>query len=132
MKKKLIVVLIIIVFGIIGTAYASTGFLIGQKRSGLYTICYYNCLGSTVAITIKSTKLCPLTIECDQVEMELEELEMALIYGLKEYIKVLVDEINSLTAFAYTHGWKSKNYEKGKKLRDQIDALDRQIAEQRQ
>ncbi len=65
MKKKLIIVLIIIVFGVISTAYAATGFLIGEKSKGFYTICYYDCLGGTVAITIKSTKLCPLTIKCD-------------------------------------------------------------------
>ncbi len=65
MKKKLIIVLIIIVFGAIGTAYAATGFLIGQTTKGFNTICYYDCLGSTVAITIKATELCPLSIECD-------------------------------------------------------------------
>ncbi len=64
MKKKLIII-IIIVFGVISTAYAATGFLIGQTTEGFYTICYYDCLGDTVAITIKSTKLCPLTIKCD-------------------------------------------------------------------
>lgn len=63
--RKLIIILIIVVFGIISSAYAATGFLIGQKDSGMYTICYYDCLGDTVAITIKSPELCPLTIECD-------------------------------------------------------------------
>lgn len=63
--KKLIIALIIAIFVTIGTAYAATGFLIGQKDSGMYTICYYDCLGDTVAITIKAPGLCPLTIECD-------------------------------------------------------------------
>ena len=44
-------------------AYAVKCFLIGHRTSGMYKICYYNCLGSTVAITIKSTQLCPLSID---------------------------------------------------------------------
>ncbi len=63
--KKLIIVLIIVIFSAIGTAYASMGFLIGQKDSGLYTICYYSCVSGTVAITIKAGKLCPISIECE-------------------------------------------------------------------
>ncbi len=62
--KKLIIIMVII-FTVIGTAYASTGFLKGQEDSGMYTVCYYDCLGDTVAITIKAPALCPLTIECD-------------------------------------------------------------------
>ena len=34
----------------------------GEQTSGMNKICYYSCLGSTYAITIKSTKLCPLSI----------------------------------------------------------------------
>lgn len=43
-------------------AYAVICFLKGERTSGMYKICYYDCLGDTVAITIKSTQLCPLTI----------------------------------------------------------------------
>ena len=73
--RKLFIVLIVIIFGAIGTyiwtqtengtAYAGTGFLKGEKISGMNKICYYDCLGGEVAITIKSTELCPLTIDCD-------------------------------------------------------------------
>ena len=35
----------------------------GEQISGLNKICYYNCLGSTTAITIRSIDLCPLTID---------------------------------------------------------------------
>ena len=35
----------------------------GERVSGLNKICYYDCLGSAAAITIKSTELCPLSIE---------------------------------------------------------------------
>ncbi len=66
--KKLIIVLIIVIFGIVGTAYAARGFLIGQEDSGRYTICYYDCLGDTVAITIKYPRLCPITIECKKCD----------------------------------------------------------------
>lgn len=34
----------------------------GEAISGLYKICYYDCIGSTVAITIRAIDLCPLTI----------------------------------------------------------------------
>ena len=39
-----------------------TCFKSGEQTSGMNKICYYNCLGSTKAITISSTSLCPLTI----------------------------------------------------------------------
>jgi hypothetical protein len=41
---------------------AATCFHKGEQTSGMNKICYYDCLGSTYAITIKSFKLCPLTI----------------------------------------------------------------------
>lgn len=44
-------------------AFAGTAFLKGEKVSGLNKICIYDHLGSEVAITIKATELCPLTIE---------------------------------------------------------------------
>ena len=37
-------------------------FLKGEQISGLNKICYYDCLGSGAAITIKSYQLCPLSI----------------------------------------------------------------------
>lgn len=33
-----------------------------QEASGLNRICYYNCMGSKTAITIKVTDICPLQI----------------------------------------------------------------------
>jgi len=33
-----------------------------EQTSGTNKICYYNCLGSTAAITIPSFSLCPLSI----------------------------------------------------------------------
>lgn len=35
----------------------------GEQQSGMNRICYYNCLGSTVAITIGAIELCPLSID---------------------------------------------------------------------
>lgn len=37
-------------------------FKTGEQKSGMNKICYYDCLGSTVAITISSVELCPLSI----------------------------------------------------------------------
>ncbi len=73
--RKLFIALLIIVIGAIGTyiwtqtengtAYGATGFLVREQISGMNKICYYSCLGGEVAITIKSTQLCPLSINCD-------------------------------------------------------------------
>jgi len=42
---------------------AVTCFKTGEQVSGLNKICFYNCVGSGTAITIKSYQLCPLTID---------------------------------------------------------------------
>ena len=42
---------------------ATTCFKTGEQTSGMNKICYYNCLGSTKAITISATSLCPLSIK---------------------------------------------------------------------
>ena len=42
---------------------AVTCFLEGEKTSGMNKICFYDCLGSAFAITIKATDLCPLTVK---------------------------------------------------------------------
>ncbi len=44
------------------TKVALLCFLTGEQTSGLNKICYYDCLGSGAAITIKAYQLCPLTI----------------------------------------------------------------------
>jgi hypothetical protein len=38
-------------------------FKTGERVSGMNKICYYDCLGSAYAITIKSHELCPLSIK---------------------------------------------------------------------
>lgn len=44
---------------------ATTCFKTGENAPpmSMYKDCYYNCLGSQVTISIKSTSLCPLTIQ---------------------------------------------------------------------
>ena len=44
------------------SAFAGTAFKTGEQTSGMNKICFYNDLGSTVAITIRSHELCPLSI----------------------------------------------------------------------
>ena len=34
----------------------------GEVSSGFNKICYYDCLGDTVARNVRATQLCPLTI----------------------------------------------------------------------
>ena len=60
--KKLIITLVI-VLTIIGTAYASTCFYKGERLNGLYRTCYYDCAGGTVAISVKAYEMCPLSIQ---------------------------------------------------------------------
>lgn len=43
-------------------AYGGVAFLKGERVSGMNKICYYDHLGSDVAITVSSVALCPLTI----------------------------------------------------------------------
>ena len=35
----------------------------GEEVSGMNKICYYNCLGSTLAINVSAVSLCPLSID---------------------------------------------------------------------
>ena len=58
--KKIATILVIALAATL--AHAGTAFLSGEQESGLHKICYYDYLGDTVAITIRSTQLCPLTI----------------------------------------------------------------------
>ena len=44
------------------SATAGTAFLSHEIRTGFTKQCVYDYLGSVYTITIKSTKLCPLTI----------------------------------------------------------------------
>ena len=43
-------------------AVADSCFLKGEKTDGMYKTCFYRCTGGEKAITIKSTELCPLSI----------------------------------------------------------------------
>ena len=42
---------------------AATGFLSGERISGMNKICYYNVLGSTYTLNIGMTDLCPLSYD---------------------------------------------------------------------
>ncbi len=44
------------------TKVAMVCFKSGEQMSGMNKICYYNCAGSTAAITVASYELCPLSI----------------------------------------------------------------------
>lgn len=59
MKKIIIGFVLMSVFSL---AYASTAFLKGETVSGMNKICFYDNMGSEVAITIGAAQLCPLTI----------------------------------------------------------------------
>ncbi len=45
------------------SAQATTGFLSGERVSGMNKMCFYNVLGSTYTLNVKSYDLCPLTYD---------------------------------------------------------------------
>jgi hypothetical protein len=57
MKKFIALLLLISTPALAGTAFFSH-----EVISGMNKICYYNHLGSTVAITLRSTQMCAVTI----------------------------------------------------------------------
>lgn len=59
MRKSIILIAIALVATL---AHAGTAFLQGERTSGMNKICYYEYLGSEVAITLRSYELCPLSI----------------------------------------------------------------------
>jgi hypothetical protein len=42
--------------------FADACLLKGEKTDGMYKTCYYRCAGGEKVISIKSTELCPLSI----------------------------------------------------------------------
>ena len=59
MKK---IILVLFLTGMIAL-YATMGFLKGEKESGMNKICFYDVLGSTHSLNVKSYELCPLTYD---------------------------------------------------------------------
>lgn len=60
--QKLMFILVLILSASL-SLHATTGFLIGEKMSGMNKICFYNVLGSTYTLNVQSYELCPLTYE---------------------------------------------------------------------
>ena len=58
--KKLTAAIFAIVFA--SSAFAGTAFFKYERTSGMNKICFYDHLGSEVAITQSAVSLCPLTI----------------------------------------------------------------------
>jgi len=57
----------LLIAGVLGSAMLAASsarcFLNGERTSGMNKICFYDCISGKAAITIKSTQLCPLSIE---------------------------------------------------------------------
>ncbi len=58
--NKLAIIALILSFSL--PAFAVTAYYKRESVSGMNKICYYDKLGSEVAITIAATKICPLTV----------------------------------------------------------------------
>jgi len=44
-------------------AAAQTAFYTGERVTGLTKLCYYDAMGSPYSITVRSTQLCPMSIQ---------------------------------------------------------------------
>jgi len=53
--------------------------------------------------------------------------EQKLIIAQKEYIKLLGEEIDSISSLAYIHGWRSIRVKQGERARKTIAALEKKI-----
>lgn len=62
-NKFLLSLVFIITSGLSVSAFAATGFLSGERISGMNKICYYKVLGSTYTLNIKRHQNCPITHE---------------------------------------------------------------------
>jgi len=62
-SKSTIRVLVLTGLFVSSVAMATTGFLKGERTSGMNKICIYDVLGSTYTLNVKSTDFCPLTYE---------------------------------------------------------------------
>ena len=60
---KMILKAVILLLVLSTVVYATTGFLAGERISGMNKICYYDVLGSTYTLNIGATELCPLSYE---------------------------------------------------------------------
>ncbi len=58
--KKVLVMIAALCYSV--AAIAGTAFFVYETESGMHKTCYYDHYGDSVAITIKSYQLCPLTI----------------------------------------------------------------------
>jgi hypothetical protein len=59
--KKLTAAIFAIVFA--SSAFAGTAYFKYERTSGMNKICFYDHLGSEVAINVKSYDLCPVSIK---------------------------------------------------------------------
>jgi SHS2 domain-containing protein len=50
-----------------------------------------------------------------------------LIKTYEDHIKLLIDEINELISYAWSHGWASSRFEQGKKNREKINKIKEEI-----
>ncbi|MEZ8775918.1 hypothetical protein [Vibrio sp. 10N.247.310.17] len=62
-KSKTIIGLVLTGLLFSSIALATTGFLKGERTSGMNKICYYDVLGDTYTLNVSSVELCPLTYD---------------------------------------------------------------------
>lgn len=75
-----------------------------------------------VSNAVKLLTSIDFVVLCPEDHKENSKLS-ALVLALEEYNALLLNEIESMVTLAHVHGWRSKNHEAGKLLRDKIDKL---------
>ncbi len=60
--KKTAIFIAIAMASTLAQAAPGTAFLKGERVSGMNKICYYDDLGSTLAITVSAYEICPMFI----------------------------------------------------------------------
>ena len=64
-------------------------------------------------------RLVQLDTENKQLQEENKQLKEAVLVQ-KEYIELLIEELNETIPIAHSHGWETTRFEKGKQLRSKI------------
>jgi len=62
-KTTLSIIMLVSLLGFAVKAIACTAFYTHETASGMNKICYYDHLGSQVAMTVRNVDICPLTFK---------------------------------------------------------------------
>jgi len=95
----------------------------GEKLANLYVAVVMNEMKPRSIIPVVKRAFIA-GFKANQSELTtLRKEKEELIEAYEEYVKILVDEIESLIGVASVHGWRSRNVELGQQCRNRIHSL---------